>query len=80
MIRLLIYLYNNYVRISATDLAKNNKNLREPYNLDEPPKSLYTRLNECVNYATAAGEPINEGQVVRIAHGFVTETGQFQEY
>ena len=37
------------------DLVENDKKLREAYNPDETPKSLYTSLNECVDYATAAG-------------------------
>ena len=58
---LLSHLYVHYARILATDMAKNNKNLREAYNPDDPLESLYTRLNKCVDYATAAGEPITEG-------------------
>ena len=50
--------------ILATDLAKNDKKLREAYNPDDPLKSLYTRLNECVDYTTVAGDPITEGKVV----------------
>ena len=61
------------------DLTENNKNLQENYNKDEPLKSLYTRLNECVDCATAVGEPITEGKVVCIAYGLVAETGKFQE-
>ena len=79
MLQLLSNLYNNYARILATDLVKNDKKLREPYNPDKPLNSLYTRLNKCVDYTTAAGKPIFEGQVVRISYGFVAETGQFQE-
>ena len=61
------------------DLADNDRKLQETYNTEEPLKSLYTRLNECVDYSTAAGEPISEVKVVRIAYGLVLETGQFQE-
>ena len=61
------------------DLADNDRKLQETYNTEEPLKSLYTRLNECVDYSTAAGEPIAEVKVVRIAYGLVLETGQFQE-
>ena len=79
MLQLLNHLLVHYARILATDLAKNNKKLRESYNLEKPLESLYTRLNECMDYATAADEPIIEGQVVRIAYGLVAETGQFQD-
>ena len=36
------------------------------------------RLNKCVNYETAEGEPITEVQVVQISYDLVVETGQFQ--
>ena len=65
--------------ILATDLAKNDKKLREAYNPDDPLKSLYTRLNECVDYTTVAGDPITEGQVVCIAYSLVAGKSQFQE-
>ena len=62
------------------DLEENDRKLRETYNPDKPLKSLYVRLNECVDYVTVAGEPITEGQVVRISYSLVAETGKFQEY
>ena len=72
-------LYAHKVQILVTDLADNDRKLRENFNPDEPLESLYTRLNKCIDYATAAGEPITEGQVVCIAYGLVTETWQSQE-
>ena len=32
-----------------------------------------------MDYTTKTGEPVIEGQVVRIAYGLVAETGKFQE-
>ena len=55
---LLSHIYRNYARIPATKLVENNKNLRDPCNPEEPLESLYTRLNQCVDYATSEGEPI----------------------
>ena len=70
-LRLLSHLYDHYARILATDLADNDKKLRGPYNPYEPLESLYLRLNKCVYYATTSGEPITEGQVVRIGYGLI---------
>ena len=61
-----------------TDLAEKCRKLQETYNTYKPLKILYTRNNECVDYVTATGKPITEGQVVRIAYGLVAETGQIQ--
>ena len=63
----------------AIDLTKNGTNLRETFNPDDPVESLYMRLNECVDYETAADNTVTEGQVMRIAYIIVAETGQFQE-
>ena len=52
-LNLISQLYAHYVRILAIDLAENNRKLQETFNLDKPLKRLYTRLNECVDYATA---------------------------
>ena len=56
--RLLSHLYINYTRILAPELAENYKNLRKIYNPNEPPESLYMRLNKCADYATVSGKPI----------------------
>ena len=65
--------------ILATDLAKNDKKLRESYNPNDPLKSLYTGLKKCQGYATVAGKPITEGQVVCISYSLVAGKSQFQE-
>ena len=64
MILMLIHIYGQYTSISATDLAEKDINLREALNPDEALESLYTRINKCLYYVTAAGEPVREGQVV----------------
>ena len=73
---LIYHLYTHYMRISVTELVKNNRKLREIFNPDEPLQNLYMRLNECVNYVTAAVKPITERRVVCIAYRLVAETGQ----
>ena len=75
----MIHIYGNCARIFAMDLAYNDKKLRDSCNPNEPLNSPYTRLNECVDYAAAAGNPITEGQFIRISYVLVVEMGQFQE-
>ena len=60
-------------------MAANDERLRSSYNTEEPLKSLIGRLNECADFATAAGEPVSEIQLVRIACGLVAESGQYPE-
>ena len=59
------------------DLEENETKLWEPFNPDEPLERLYTKFNERVDYATVAGDPVMEGQIVLITHGIVAETGKF---
>ena len=64
MLQLILHLYDHYARISTIYLEVNYANLREPFNPRNPLESLYMRLNECIDCATAAGEPMTEGRVV----------------
>ena len=75
-IELITHLYNNYTRISATDIAANGGRLCVPYNAEEPLESLIERINECTDFATASSEPVSETQLVRISYRLVAETRQ----
>ena len=79
MLLLLSNIYDHYSRILATDFADNDTKLREAFNPDNPLESLYMRLNKCIDYATVGGDPITEGQIMRIAYSLIKETGKFQE-
>ena len=77
---LLIHLYGQYARILTTDIAENNQKLRDSFYPYKPLKSLYVRLNECVDYATTSGDTTTEGKFLHISYALVTWIGQFQEY
>ena len=79
ILTLLSRINGHYSRILVTDLAANDQKMREPFNPYKPLEILYTRITECIDYATAAGKPVPEGHVVRISYGLVLETGQFQD-
>ena len=71
MLQIIRHLYLNYAWISSTDLTANDTKLQEPCNTNEPPKSLYTKLNECIDYYTSEGETITKGQLIQIDNGLV---------
>ena len=52
---------------------------RASYNAEEPLESLIERLNKCVDFATAAREPVLYTQLVRIPYELVVNTGQLPE-
>ena len=62
-----------------TDTVANDERLQASYNSEDPLEILIKRLNECVEFATAASKPVSETQLVRISYGLVTETGQYPE-
>ena len=76
---LITNLYDNYARISSTDVAANNKIIRSPYNVEEPLKSLIKRINECEDFATSVSELVSDNHIVRITYGLVAETGLYPE-
>ena len=77
---LITHLYNHYTHISPSDMVENDERLRASYNTKEPPEILITRLNECTDFTTAAGEPVSETQLVRITYKLVADTGTYPEY
>ena len=77
---LITHIYENYARIYRSGMAENNEILRASYNAEEPLESLIERLNECADFATAAGAPVLETQLVRIAYRLMLETGKYPEY
>ena len=76
---LLTHIYDHYARISPSGMAANDERLGASYNAEEPLESLTKRLDECADFAMAAGEPVSETRIARIAYGLVTETGQYPE-
>ena len=54
--------YENYARISPSDMAENDEIIRASYNAEEPLESLIESLieslNKCVNFATAYSKPV----------------------
>ena len=57
---LLNHLYQHYAHISLTDTVANDERLQASYNSEDPLEILIKRLNECVDFATAASKPVLE--------------------
>ena len=72
--------YKNYIRISATDMAENDKNIKLPYNAEKPLNILIEILNKYADFAVSAGETLMDTQLVCIAYCLVAETGHYLAY
>ena len=77
---LITHIYYHYDRISATDMAENNENLRSCYNAEDPLEGLVERLNKCVELTEASGNLFTETQLIFIVYRLVAETRQYPEY
>ena len=55
---IITHLYEHYTRKSPLDMAANNDRLWASYKAEEPLESRIERINECADFATAAGDPV----------------------
>ena len=56
--RLLTHLVDTYATVDEDDIENNRKTLEAPWNPDDPIETLWTRILNAQQYATAAAEPI----------------------
>ena len=71
---LLNHLYSNSALHSAMNMVASNEKIRSRYNTEKPLKGLIERLNECADFATAAGKTVTETKIVCIDYRLVPET------
>lgn len=76
---LLNHLYANYSNITAKDLVDNLNKMNEQYDVNLSIETLFTRLEDCVDFAQAGGTPITTEQVVTSALNAIQRTGVFAE-
>ena len=61
---IITYIYANYASILSTDISTNDICLFSTHNSEDPIESLIKQLNECENFAAAAGKPVTDTQSV----------------
>lgn len=75
--QMLTFLLTNYGKITRRDLAQNLTVLAEPYDVDVPMETLFSKLQDCFDYATDGQQPIAEHQLVSAAYTAIYNTGFF---
>ena len=73
------YLYDNYAKITDSDLQENDKKLRAPYDPSQPIETFFARIEECREYAAAGNTPYTPQQILSCAYQGVFQAGVFQD-
>jgi hypothetical protein len=78
-LEMLTHLYTSYSRLTPADLQGNDTRLRNPYDPNQPIKSLFDQIEDAVALAAAAQAPYSPAQIVAIAYTLVFTTGMLPE-
>ena len=78
-INIIQHLCHHYESISNTDMEENKYQFHVAYNFKEPLEILIKRLNECVDFATAASDPLTKGHIISIVYVLAANTVQYME-
>lgn len=76
-LQLLTHLFTVYGKITANDIADNNKNLRKPYDPLQPIELLFRQIEEAVAYAIAANTPYTPPMIIATAFALIQNTGVY---
>jgi hypothetical protein len=76
---ILLDLFENYGKIQSTDLQANNKCFDEDWDPAETFQTLMARVKQCREFATDAGQPYSDEQVLAKTQAIVFNTGLYHE-
>jgi hypothetical protein len=76
---LIEHLLRAYGNITPTDLAENDTRFKTAYDPSEPIETLYSQLEDAMDYADAGDNAYTANQVVSNAYTLVFNTGMFPE-
>jgi hypothetical protein len=78
-LEMLTHLYTSYGRLTPADLQGNDTRLHNPYDPNQPIKSLSNQIEDAVALAAAAQAPYSPAKIVAIAYTLVFTTGMLPE-
>ncbi len=76
---LIEHLLRAYGNITPTDLAENDTRFKTAYDPSEPIETLYSQLEDAMDYANAGDNAYTANQIVSNAYTLVFNTGMFPE-
>ena len=72
------HLMDTYGVVKAKDIEANRARLSEPWTPDHTIESLWKRVKDCQDFATGAGEAIDDGVVIRLIKEVLRKSGVFE--
>ena len=76
---LIDHLLDRYGKITAADIASNNKQFLEGMDMDQPIDVYFTKIDDSVQYAADGKTPYTAQQIVTAAENAVRKTGMYKE-
>jgi hypothetical protein len=77
--QLIIHLLNSYGNILPNDIAANDASFRAPYDPSQTIETLYSQIEDAMDYADAGGSAYTASQVVTNAYNLIANTGLFRD-
>jgi hypothetical protein len=65
--------------IAPTELTQNYERLNTPYDLNQPIKTLFQKIQDARAFAVAGGQPYGDAMIVNVAYTLVFNTGLFTD-
>ena len=76
---LLQHLYDTYGNVTALDLQENHALLTKPYDPNLPIDSLFKQVEDASDFATAAGAPFTDRQIIDAAYLLILGTHVYKD-
>lgn len=74
---LIKHLYTTYANITPQTMDNNDTIIRQPLDTNKPVEAYFLRLDQCRDYADAAGDPFTNKKLVSIVHNAFNRTHQY---
>jgi hypothetical protein len=75
---LLDHLFTSYGRVHPDDLVANTKAMQKPWDPNTPFEILAKQIDDCADFADAAGQPYTPAQILTQAYSLVFSTGLYE--
>ena len=74
---ILAFLFQNYGNITQYDIEENDKKLKEKWDANTPIEMLFDQIEDAQDFASAAGQPYTNNQLLTTAYNLVYAMGLF---
>ena len=79
VIQMIYYLFQNYGKITPSDLVANEQRMKAPYDVSTPIEHLWAQIEDAIAFAGAADAPFSPIQVMNTAYDLLYRTGMFKD-